>query len=245
VSSPLRPGWRLTGWAWDNKARRSPRYIVLADDSGLVAGVALSGFPLPPGFAALSPRLTGSTWKGYVNGQPRPITAYMLEADERSLCPVATRKLQHAGTEVPFTELGPLLPQDSPPWISGAWTPNGYFPGPGGPGALPVDGKAFGSFPDSGTGSIRLGPLHLDGHTAMAIPLATGPDTHDLSIVVRDAVSKEIFAQMSPPPVHTAWWAWHPDLPQGREITVEVLAEDKGSAWGQWLAVGSPHTLRQ
>ena len=79
----------------------------------------------------------------------------------------------------------------------------------------------------------------------MAIPVVTGPDNHNLSIVVRDSASKEILAQMDPLPIRVAWWAWHPQLPPGREMAVEVYAEDKGSGWGQWLALGWPHVLRQ
>ena len=244
VPSRLKPGWRATGWAWDKKAGRPPRYVVLADDGGLVAGVALAGFSRPPGLAALSQRYTASTWNGYVNGQPRPITAYVLEADEQSLCAIGTQRLISVATEVAFTELGPRLP-DSPPEIAGAWVPDGYFKGPDSPGAPPVDGQVFGSFPDAKTGSIRFGPFDLDGHIGIAIPVVTGPDSHNLSIIVRDAVSKEVFAQMVPPPIRRTWWAWRPELPLGREITVEVFAEDKGSGWGQWLALGWPHALRQ
>jgi hypothetical protein len=28
------------------------------------------------------------------------------------------------------------------------------------------------------------------------------------------------------------------------DITVEIFAEDKGTGWGQWLALGWPHKLR-
>jgi hypothetical protein len=102
----------------------------------------------------------------------------------------------------------------------------------------------FGSYPDRNTGSLGLGPFHLDGHTQIGVPIVTGPDTHDLAVFVRDATTKEVYAQISPPPIRQAWWAWRPELPQGRELNIEIYAEDKGSAWGQWLAVGSPHTLR-
>jgi hypothetical protein len=144
---------------------------------------------------------------------------------------------------VSFTELGPGLPESTPD-ISGAWGRDGYYKGPDGPGAPPCGGAVFGSFPDANTGSIRWGPFHLDGDTEIAIPVVTGPDSHNLSIVVRDAASKEVLAQMAPPPMRVAWWAWHPDLPSGGKIDVEVLAEDKGSGWGQWLALGWPHVLR-
>ena len=242
VTAPLRPGWRATGWAWDNKAGQSPRYVILADNDGVVAGVALTGFPPPSGLAALPRQYVASTWHSYANGHPRPITAYVLEADDRSLCAIGTRELHPSGTEVAFSELGPRLP-DATPEIAGTWAPDGYYKGAGGPGTPPADGLVFGSYPDTNTGTIRLGPFHLDGHIGIAIPVVTGPDNHKLTITIRDALSKEVLAQMDPPPVHTTWWAWRPELPMGRGIDIEVLAEDKGSGWGQWMALGSPHVL--
>ncbi len=148
------------------------------------------------------------------------------------------------GTEVPFSKLGPRLPQ-VPPEISGAWVPNGIFKGMHSPGAPPVEGAVFGSYPDANTGSIRLGPFDLDEHTRLAIPVVSGPDTHGLSAIVRDAVSKQILAVMDPPPRRETWWAWRPALPEGRKITVEIVAEDKGSGWGQWMALGWPHLTHE
>jgi hypothetical protein len=242
IASPLHPGWRVTGWAWDNKAHKSPRYIVLADDTGIIAGVALAGFLPPASLAALSPKYTGSTWNGYINGQARPITAYLVEADERSICAFGTRRLHRAGGEVPFKDLGALLPVSAPE-IAGAMVPDGFFKGSNSPGKPPVDGPVYGSFPDSEKGSIRIG-LHLDGHTDIAIPIVTGPDTHGLSLQLRDAATKEVLAQLDPPSIRITWWAWRPDLPQGKELDVELVVEDKGSGWGQWLAIGWPHLVK-
>ena len=73
----------------------------------------------------------------------------------------------------------------------------------------------------------------------------TGPGNHGLSVVVYDAASKEVLAKMDPMPAHVTWWAWHPDLPMAHEITIEVVAEDKGTGWGEWQALGWPHMLRQ
>jgi hypothetical protein len=108
----------------------------------------------------------------------------------------------------------------------------------------PVEGPVYGSFPDASTGSIQLGPFHFDGKTQLAIPVVTGPDTHNLSLVVRDAVSKQVWSQLAPPAIHQTWWAWRPDLPTGREMDVEIFAEDQGAGWGQWLALGWPHAIR-
>jgi hypothetical protein len=100
VPSALKAGWRITGWAWDNKAGRSPRYIVFGDESGLVAGVALPGVPRPPALAVLPAPYIASTWSGYVAGKPGPVTVYAMEADEKSLCPIGTVKLGPSGVDV-------------------------------------------------------------------------------------------------------------------------------------------------
>jgi hypothetical protein len=98
----------------------------------------------------------------------------------------------------------------------------------------------------SATGTIRLGPFHLDGHSDMAIPLVIGPDDRDLSVTVRDAAGKKVLAQMDhPAPKRATWWVWRPKLPRDSEITVELIAEDKGTGPGQWLALGWPHVVRQ
>jgi hypothetical protein len=94
VISPLKPGWRMSGWAWDNRAGRAPRYILLVDGSGSVSGVALTGFSPPPGVGSLSPRYATAGWTGYVKSSGGQITAYVLEADKRTLCAIGSRNLQ-------------------------------------------------------------------------------------------------------------------------------------------------------
>ncbi len=232
----FRPGWILSGQAWDAKARRPPKFVILADDRGMVAGVAPT--------QTTSDATQGATWIGYVGGQPRPITAYVLEADERSLCSVATRKLPFLET-LSVKELGSQLPEAGV-GIAGSWNPDGYYKGPGGPGTPALSGRFFGSYPpDAGTGTIRLGPFHLDGSHRMAIPLTSGPDTRGLSVTVLDAATKQALARIDPMPKNTAWWAWDPNLPAGHGLTVEIIGEDKGTGWGQWMALGWPHELKQ
>jgi hypothetical protein len=167
----------------------------------------------------------------------------VLEADDRSLCSIGTVRLRFSGAVVGFPVFGPMLPASTPE-IDGGFTADGYYKGPGSPGAPPVEGPVYGSFPDANTGSIRLGPFHLDGQTEIGIPLVTGPEKSPLSITVRDASTKEVLAQMAPPPPRVNWWAWHPDLPAGHELNVEIVVEDKGTAWGQWIAIGWPHALK-
>jgi hypothetical protein len=62
----------------------------------MVSGVALPGFPLPATLAVLPAKHVSSNWSGYVAGKPRLITAYVLEADNRSLCGIGKVELQGA-----------------------------------------------------------------------------------------------------------------------------------------------------
>lgn len=152
----------------------------------------------------------------------------------------------NSGTEVEFGELGAPF-AESKAEMTGAWSRDGYSPPAG---VSPVQGAVYGTFPrtgsNSGTGTLRWGPFRLDRHSDMGIPVVTGLDDRNLSLLVRDAESKKVLARMDhPPPVQGTWWGWHPKLPHESELTVEVIAEDTGAEAGQWMALGWPHVLRQ
>lgn len=239
IVTPLRPGWRVTGWAWNPQTAHPPQFVILADAGGKIAGVARSGFPQPSDLAKF---YEGAGWTGYVNGDLRPITAYVLEGDGHSVCPIGTLNLNKPAVEVPFTKLGVSFPVTEPK-ISGAMVPDGFWKGNGTPGKPPVDGPVYGSFPDAVTASMRIGPFHIDGHGQMGIPIVTGPVSRGLAILIRDAATGHLITSLTPPPVREKWWAWRPELPAGQEMNVEIEVRDDGSGWGQWLAVGWPHMV--
>jgi hypothetical protein len=128
-----------------------------------------------------------------------------------------------AGTETVLTALAAPL-EAAPIKIDGAWSKKGFV------------------YQSSGTGTLRFGPFRLADHTAMAIPIMTGPDTRNLSVVVRNAGNGTLLAHLHPLPVRTDWWAWRPDLPQEPELTFEIVAEATGT---QSMSIGWPHWLRQ
>ena len=243
VPSPPRPGWHFSGWAWDVKARRTARYVILGDEGGDVAGVALGGFSDPRERSGVSVAHPDSTWHGFISGPPRMITAYVLEADNRSLCAIGSRAVRRFGSSVPFADLAaPLSGGDV--HIEGRWVKDGYYKPIGPP---PTGGLVFGSYAgaDSNTGTLRLGPFHLDEATAIAIPLVTGPSNAGLSLTIRDAATQKILAEANPPPLITAWWAWRPDMPASGAADIEIIAEDNGTGYGQWLAIGWPRQMRR
>ena len=96
--------------------------------------------------------------------------------------------------------------------MTGAWSRDGYSPPAG---VSPVQGAVYGRsrapIRTRATGTLRLGPFHLDRHSDMGIPVLTGLDDRNLSLLVRDAESKKVLARgHDPPPVQGTWWAWHP-----------------------------------
>ncbi len=90
VSSAVMPGSRVAGWAWDLKANRAPEVIVLADDSLRIAGVAREHFDRDDVERAVPTiHSTRVGWRGYIAGdEARNITAYLLESDRKSVCPL-------------------------------------------------------------------------------------------------------------------------------------------------------------
>jgi hypothetical protein len=144
--------------------------------------------------------------------------------------------------EVSLSQLAGII--NTPVLLEGAWTSNGYYPGVGHPN---ISGEVYGSWTgsDANTGVLRMGPFQIAKQAAIAIPLTTGPKTTGLVVKVMNAVTGDLIAALSPPPFLNRWWAWQVDLPvEELPLTVNILAEDQGKEWGQWLALGMPELLK-
>ena len=158
------------------------------------------------------------------------------------MCAIGTVKLRQSGAEVELTSLGPLLPVSTPE-ITAGFGPEGYYNGTGGPGAPPFEGPVYGSFPDS-----NMDPSVSARSISTATPRwrsrsSPVPTVADVDRRARCRHQRGVGANV-PAARAQHWWAWHPALPLDREITVEVIIEDKGVTWGQWIAVGWPHVLK-
>jgi hypothetical protein len=143
-----------------------------------------------------------------------------------------------------FMQLGDALAMpDGSVSIEGSWTRDGYFPAVGGP---PVSGVVYGSWngSDGNTGSLRLKPTCSRQQGVIGIPLVTGPGNGGLTVKVLNARTGEVTASLDPPPVHTDWWVWNVALPREPNPGIVIVAEDRGTGFGQWLAVGQPHNVR-
>lgn len=128
--------------------------------------------------------------------------------------------------------------------LKGGWTMDGYHADAGRP---PGNGLAFGSWAgaDANRGTLRLGPFRLDAQGGISIPLVTGPSNQGLAVFIRDEATKEILAELAPPPIRLTWWEWEPRLRSERARTVEIIAEDNGAGWGQWQALAWPQVQKK
>jgi len=236
------PGVRAQGWSWDLELKRTAEKIVFTNGRGQIVGFGYTGFERPD-----VPRARGDIgsaevgWKGYIGGLKNElIAAHMVTDAGRSSCSIGTKEITRF-VAVPFEQIGEAL-EDVPVKVQGAWVKDGYYPGSERP---PVKTAAMGSYVrgDQDTGTLRLGPFETGSYDTIALPILTGPVSRGLSIVVIDSRSGNTVAQLSPPPVLMKWRAWKVLLPR-HDMRLEIVAQDQGAEWGEWMAVGMPHRLK-
>jgi hypothetical protein len=245
IPSAARPGSKVSGWAWDQKDARAPEMIILADQSGRIVGVAHNMVERDDVTATQPfPKSAKIGWRGYIlPTEANPVTAYVLESDGKSLCALGSMASGYRIQQATFSDL--LGPIEGAVGVEGAWmtTANAYHQDAGKP---PFDGPIYGSWggSDANTGTLHLGPFRVANQVAIAIPVVSGPNNGGLVLKVVNAKTGELIAALAPPPIRMKWWAWRVNLPTQPDLTVNIVAEDMGSAWGQWQAVGMPHFLR-
>jgi hypothetical protein len=125
-----------------------------------------------------------------------------------------------------------------------SWIRNGFHPDV----KIPANrDEFFGSYTNGGDanrGSVELGPFEIGREELLGIPFITGPVTTGLSVTVFDHASHRPVAQLKNPPVLPYYAIWSVDL-SGVSSPVDVVANDDGAGWGQWLSIGMPVRLRR
>lgn len=97
---------------------------------------------------------------------------------------------------------------------------------------------------DGNQGRCVLGPCRMDGTRGLGVPVLVGPDAGGQAVRIRDADSGQALATLEVAAFRGCWRVWHFALADGVSRSVVVEAEDRGSDWGQWLALGRLHWLR-
>ncbi|MCG8526267.1 MAG: DMT family transporter [Opitutales bacterium] len=117
------------------------------------------------------------------------------------------------------------------------WTPNGYFPD-----NLPPEGlvHVYGSWSgkDDHAGKLVM-RFDLENQSSFFLSAITGPVVPDGEIIVRSLPDGEQIAHLEMPKITRQWRYLHIQLPEPkRELELEI--NEKGTGWGQWMAVSAP-----
>ncbi len=86
------------GWSSVRDENHGPATIVLADDRGIIIGLARGVEPLPSVATYFrNPTILATRWTGYFHAEPtsRIIAAYAVLADGKTICPLGQAELQH------------------------------------------------------------------------------------------------------------------------------------------------------
>jgi hypothetical protein len=92
-------------------------------------------------------------------------------------------------------------------------------------------------------GRCTLGPIERDGKRSLGVLVLVGPDARGQTVCVRDVATGHVVQQLDTHAVRGVWRIWRVDLSRATGAVL-VEAEDRGSGWGQWLALGRLHWLR-
>jgi hypothetical protein len=236
--SPVTGGYRLAGWAWDRAADGPPKDIVLTNAAGAIVGFGETrhgGYPhndparRPP---------TNRDWVGFARAAELSgtIQAYAIVHGGVMACALGP-PIPAAGVKIiPASQMGAAIHISE--WKADpAWTRNGFHPSVG-----TLNGEIlYGSFSgnDANQGVLTSAPFAVAGHTCIALPVAHGPSLGGQSIRLVEPVSGKTVQSLPLSDSPGIWQVWAIEL-QGID-KLQVVAEDRGGEWGQWVAVGEPH----
>jgi hypothetical protein len=160
------------------------------------------------------------------------------EIDAIEILPVPESPLSNLQfKEITEGEAGPLINEVK--WkAEPAWTLNSHYPDVGNLSS----GQMWSSYggEDSKTGRIITGPLTPRSAGCLVIPVAHGPSVDHLSVALFDNASGQQIAAVPVDPLRHRWQLYQ--IRYNPAATVRLMADDRGVAWGQWLAVGQPRS---
>jgi hypothetical protein len=244
VSYPLESGLVVIGWTDSPRQIWHPQEFVFLDDQGRIVGFGkkLPG-GLPRGLASYETPQS-IAWLGYVNlsFQSKSFSPYSIEGRGKALVPagkptaIPPLRILHAD------QVGdPIQPMR---WeAKGSWIKSGPLPG------TPIDMPAATTYYESyagshaNTGRLTSAPFARPVGNCLALASAHGPSVEGLSETVINADTGEAVASVPQIGSDTKWGFWAVDLPSNAQH-LQIVAEDRGRGWGQWLAIAEPHLCK-
>jgi hypothetical protein len=235
---------RVTGWAWDNEKASVPQTIIITDEQGVIVGLGLTGYQRQDVSNALPTITTIHTgWKGYVNGLTgSSLTAYAVLEGGEMVCRLGREHVVPQPLisidQVKKTVIMPSVEAK----FDGMWQVDGddhiKVPRPN------LDGVIYGSWvgQDSNVGHITLAGLSVPPSRRIVIPFVMGPSPSNLFITIHDPSGREIMRFQ--PEATMNWVALIVELQLDIGTTFDLIVEDSGRNWGQWMAIGTPRAVQ-
>ena len=236
-------GYLAAGWALDLRTLRPPADIVLVNPAGLIVGLGQTrpgGYPIigaDPGRRPPSDR----DWIGFARARWTPglIQAYAIVHGGDMACPIGSPSQAGAVRTIAVSQVGARIHISA--WKADpAWTLNGFHPSVG-----TLNGEVlYGSFSgnDANRGILTSAPFETAGHTCVAVAVAHGPSVGGQSVRLVEPAGGRLVQSIPMSETTGNWQFWAVEL-QGID-RLQIVAEDRGNQWGQWVAVGEPHWCR-
>jgi hypothetical protein len=244
---------RIYGWTYEPQTLRPAELILVVDERWRIVGLGLVGM-FRSDIAAVVSGLRDERigWRAFVREPDYPGRKVSFYAvwDGRAV-PIAT-PLHSAPVEASeralsddFARFGPIVDLTNlevfGSWGLGAWPIGSPEPGFG--------DLALGSWlrDDTATGVVRIWFQSRTDDAVLLVPLLTGPVASRTSVRMIDPRSHTVLASLEAPHAFAnRWRLWRVPLPARKDGGMWfVEAEDRGTDFGQWFAIGPPHWERE
>ncbi len=234
---------RAAGWGWDRAGHRPAERVVLTNEQMRIVGfgsLVAERPDVPKAVRGIYTRYVG--WNAVTRADGGMQHAFLI-LNDGSACEIGARPLGIATSrliEISKADVGDPLATVSAQ--DAAWTRNGVGPAPESvKDGKPSNGEVFGSWSgdDAKSGEITFGPLTTTD-PAIALGLITGPDSTGQSLILKDAETGVVYAELKP--AVRLEWTWRrmriPPQAAGRPLILQ--GRDGGIGHGQWMAMTPP-----
>ena len=242
---PLESGLLVLGWTDSPLEILHSQEFVFVDEQQRIVGF---GRKLPAGLPyGIGSRATPRTiaWAGFVNShfQSKTFLPYIIDNRSQSIAPIGMplrTPLIHV-----FQPNSTGRPIPSMNWtIEGHWSKNGLIPGAASQQPPPfVSYHESWNSNDANTGILTSSAFAPPPGNCFVISDLHGPTPDGLSAKVIDADTKQTIASIPIMGSESIWRTWVIDVPSSARY-LQIVAEDSGRDWGEWLAISEPHACK-
>ena len=246
VVYPIESGLELVGWSDSPRRILRQEQLVFLNEAGIIVGFGRKLAEHYPWGLGSVDTPASLAWVGFVNRTipAKVIFAYKLDRKGRRIVAVGnglSLEAVNGISNIPGTMAGSALPTME--WtIQGSWQENARLLGQ--PLGDAPKGDYFESWAgsDSNTGELVSAAFHAPNN-CLVLPVAHGPSSTNLSVRLIDPDTYGTRKSIPMLSSDSSWRYWQLQLPAPAR-RVQIVAEDRGRDWGQWLLVGQPRACQ-